>query len=284
MNYTGNVNFTEQPPKYRFSATTGWETIRTWRGSKAKIQAFVDALESEGGYTSLEIAQSPSFSTVTATYATTTPTSGGGTPTTVDPITRTWSLAGNELNVSILGHPNAIDLYDSDKTWLAKVQARVATYKYNMSRYYDGKLSTVPVLLPKDETDHVKYPAANPWGVTGGTTTALNNKANALTEHLANGITSYAVSQYSLQKVELVSKASTVALSHTNVGKMHLHATLLTAEPTVPDSILINLTGLSSLYWLKKTPTMRMTSQGRYELSQEYWGFSRYSTFIYDTV
>lgn len=292
MNYTGTVDFTEQPRRYRWSSTSGWETVRTWSGSKAKLQAFIDTLEAEGGYTGLEILQTAALSTVQATYATEQPEGGTGTPTTVDPISRTWSLNGNELNVSILGHPKALQLYDFNTTWLAKIQCRVAVYKQKIADYYSGKLSTLPRLIPSSDEDPVKYTATDPWGVGLGTiegslidpSSTLLGYAEELCKHLANGVTSYNVSQYSLVKTELVTNASTIRLSHTNVGKMHRYATLLGVEPSLPASLLLNLTGLTSVFWLKKTPTLQQTSQGRFQLTQEYWSFLKYSDFIYDTV
>jgi hypothetical protein len=44
------------------------------------------------------------------------------------------------------------------------------------------------------------------------------------------------------------------------------------------------LSGISSGYWLKRTPSVEQTTEGNYQITKEFWYSEDYDTNIYGTA
>ncbi len=82
---------------------------------------------------------------------------------------------------------------------------------------------------------------------------------------LANGIDAYLDGGLSISKTVVVSANSTLAASYCGVNRVQSIASI-----GAPRAIIGALP--SGWEWLKKTPTVRQVSRGRYQIAQEWWG------------
>lgn len=244
----GTVTFTEQPRRRRWNTTNGWHLIRTWRGAKTNLNLFIQNLLPPGSI-EVEVEERGASATVRATYGVEAGHGTGGTQI-ADPINRNWELISNDVEISLWAMPKVATLL------AAKTPDELREIRRLMNQALDGEIwisFAEPIL-------------------------------DDLYKRLAAGIETKFETQYVLRKVETVTTATALTVSHSNVGLMHTYAQLIASETTLPGAVLIQPGELDHLFWLKRAPQNHPTSRGNREITQEYWGFEAYDPWIYDPV
>jgi hypothetical protein len=81
-----------------------------------------------------------------------------------------------------------------------------------------------------------------------------------------------------------VRKGTSLAASHANVNRIFDYTALTAAEPSLAAYNLVAAASLTALKWLKRTPDVRPTQDGLYEIVTEYWGADEWDSWIYETA
>jgi hypothetical protein len=270
----GTNAYVEQPARKRWSSQSGWLLVRTWVGPKASLSTFLSGTL-PSGYSDLDMNDGVATCTVSASYST---TAGSGDPVNADPITRVWTLQGNDVEKHIFEHPSFAGLIWRDPVWPTAIEARVRAYKGQLEMVEKGRQNQGVSLTANYTLSQSRPSELNPPYPNDATLQAL---AISLTKLMIRNIDTVPQSQYVLRKTETVTNATQLAVSHTYVTRFYTYNSLVATETTLPAAALLGLSGLQSLYWLKKTPTVEYTQQGRFTLAQEYWGAVTFETLIY---
>lgn len=200
-------------------------------------------------------------------------------------IKRSWRLYGTAEQISIEATDRVQALsqrgYASGSgDWPRIIAATVESWKKAVQAeldewagLYDPASPTSPVLTP--------WPGADLWAPTGAT---LEERewAAVYASLLAREDTPLApATQYALAKVEEVTALSTIAVSHTAVGRWLSLGTLLSSEPSLTGSAATRMAisgiqdSLGELVWFKMAPEHVDASGGNVELTQEYYASVR---------
>lgn len=200
-------------------------------------------------------------------------------------IKRSWRLYGTAEQIPIEATTRVQALsqrgYASGSgDWPRVIAATVESWKKTVQTEldewasgYDPASPTPPVLTP--------WPGADLWAPTGATPEE-REWAAVYASLLAREDTPLApATQYALAKVEEVTALSTIAVSHTYVGRWLSQGTLLAQEPTLAGSVSTRMAiasiqnALGELIWFKMAPEHIDSSGGNVELTQEYYASVR---------
>lgn len=264
--------WSKQSERLRWSSERGWELVQIWQGPSGAAKATRDLwLAEQAGYTALEFEDSLPTDTgdavcqATITFAA--DQNGTVVPDT-DPdyglLSRSWSLVGSDEQLAVEANPNVVALQDFSEDWPIQIRAYVEQYKKRQKEAIEEWGFT-------ENTS----PAFDTWNLpapTGASAGLIANAEAYASLLLLSDNPVYETSRYVLKKTETVTSWSTLVVSHTNVNRWHSWSSLVSAEPTLSATGLIQTAGLTGLIWLKKTPEVVNASRGNYELTQEYWG------------
>lgn len=251
IKYAGTSDFIEQPPKRRFRSGTGWSRVRIWRGPKNKCDDFLNAQIAIGGVLlgalNLEVEEeAEGYAIVTADFAVEGAT-GTQSTTPADPISRKWTLQGNDVQASVWALP-----------WVQRLLRTKSA----------GDLSEISKLMEQGLTE-------------GKTFSFADVEMEMLFILLASKEESFDISQQVLRKVETVSVLSSIKAAHQGVNRIYLYDQLIAAEPTLDAAALIDAAGLKDYAWKKGTPTVDEVSRGQYQITQEYLAVQEADPWIY---
>lgn len=277
--------FVEHEKRKRWSSAQGWVLVRTWRGPRDEVDAFV-ADDLPDNYSELEIAQElDGWNTVTATYSIANYVGDPSTETGL--VSRTWTLESAVQNVPLIGHPKAVHLdaltlaLGTPERWVYLIQLSVQFYRYQMERFKRSEIDTAPTFL-HPYWDGTVIPGSTPANTVTGAVTADYQFAKTLAEALIKDDNAgYLEFSYVLRKTEVVSTFTALVASHTNVGRFFSYAGISAAEPTMPGAALIGAGSLPTLHWLKQPPQVQQVSGGQFQIQQDYMGAAAFDAAIY---
>ena len=194
--------------------------------------------------------------------------------TTEDILSNVWSLPGNEIQQRIFDHPKALELEAAHPGWLRIIEKEVEAYIAGDTTAAFGLVATFDPGVGAIQSK-INPPA-----------TKADN-AEELAADLRRGVESYGISQYVLRNVRTVPAESSLTAVHTNVQDMFTTAQLATEAVNnyggaIPNALLGTFP--STGYWQKKSPSVEQTSNGKWQLIQEWWYVNDFSTFAYETV
>lgn len=245
----GVTSYLEQPQRRRWDISAGAVVDRTWEGPKVGLATFI-ASTLPAGYSRIEIEDDDDLVVLVATYPSSTTDGIGGTEPEDGLVQRWWELDGNDLEKSLWDHPK-VRAYTDDYD-VAEIAAMRAKYEEIMAGTATSSWTDADVAIAM--------------------------------EKIAKGIEAYTVSQYVLRKTEIVRTGASLAASHANVNKIFGYSALTAAEPSLAGYDLVAAASLTGLFWLKRTPDVRPTQNGLYEIVTEYWGAEEWDSWIYETA
>lgn len=244
----GDSGFLEQPEQRQWDYSSGAMIVRRWEGPTSALATFISG-SLPGGWHRFEIDDDSELATITVYYAVS-GTDGVGSDSGDGLVGRWWELDGNDLEKSLWEHPKVRAVTDGyTPTEISEVRAHYQTM-------LDGT----------------------------ATTSWANADVQAAMERMARGIEAFTVSQYVLRKTEVVREGTSLAASHDNVNKIFDYTALTTAETSLAGYDLVASADLTALSWLKRTPDVRPTQNGLYEIVTEYWGAESWDSWIYETA
>lgn len=253
MSIHGSSSFLEQPQRRGWDDTAGAQIFRTWEGPTSGLATFISGTL-PAGYSKIDIEDDSEFCEVVAQYAAP-GTDGIGGVETDGLVQRWWELDGNDIEKSLWNHPKV----------LARTSVYDAVQMASLRAHFEEVMAGT---------------ATTSWADPDGVSTAVNTAMLKL----AQGIEAFSVSQYVLRKTEIVRTGTSLAASHSNVNRIFSYAALTAAESTLAGYDLVAAAGLTGLEWLKRTPDVRPTQNGLYEIVTEYWGADEWDSWIYDTA
>ena len=187
-------------------------------------------------------------------------------------IERTWTLTGVDQQLSIRENPRVDDLAEYWRPWPGMIRDWCFVYSEAMAgalKVWNPKTKEVEPIYP---TWAVPIPPRDVPGYPPSE--RLLADATILCDRLlANPQATWTKSGYQLRKTERVTSWSTLVVSHVNVDRLLTWPTLVSGEPTLPGTGLIQTGSLEAMLWLKQAPEVSATSAGNYELSQTYLSF-----------
>lgn len=267
--HAGETNYTEQPSGRRFRPETGWTRVRVWKGAKSKLETFLNN-ELPTGVLYVDVDESvDGYCMVKGDYSF--DPASGSTTAPADPVSRVWTLQGNDIEVT----PWALPKMQSELAKItnvelrARIVARIEALIRGETQFRDETGKLTPLTLTNILSDTFAY-AIDPQVFID------------VVDAMASGIEAFPVSQYVLRKVETVVAASQLKVSHENTGRMLTYGRLIADEPTLPSAILIEPGGLQAdHFFLKRTPTVDQMNHGQWQLTQEYWAFKSFNKIVY---
>jgi hypothetical protein len=192
------------------------------------------------------------------------------------PLSSEWELVGEDLEKSIWVHPKWIAIAaklrvgkDGESWWVAYFRSQIETLARGEATFTDREgvefdLSRASIISDVD--------------AIAGLTTAEERNLGQLIDDLCDGVESWPISRYVLRNSKIVAANTTIKLSYTGVGKMYTTAKLSRTEDI--DQVILGT--LPTGYWLKRTPTLRVSGSAKYQMTQEWWHADDYSKFLYD--
>lgn len=256
-----------------FTYGQGWTITRFYTGPETLEQQFLDTLT---WATRINSKKDSGLCYVTASYE-----SQSGDPN-VDPgsdVAQTifdgWTLTGNTLQMPLTALP---------KIGLRMLPENIARV-YAQVRAWQKKVD--------DETDPTIIDLAtfrNALVLTNPNNGNETFDGRILFEELVLGRNEVEVVQPVLRHVQVVTALSQVKASATNVGRAYTWGALLEAEPSLPTAIIIGVDSLEDMNalidwkWQKRCPTVDVQTDGKRQITQEYWGWEAFDTWRYGSI
>ena len=246
----------------RYDPIRGRVDVRIYEGSERALYGIVATLSSDQGW-SVDDDQAPKYRLTIET-----PDDDEKTGQTSSEVTTSWKLLGNDIQLTLYEHPKARAL-DENVIQLIKTYVEQLKSSSDPAAEFTSQRAVVTA-------------AAAAFGVS-------ETNAGLLFDLMVKESDSYIRSQYVLRKTQTVSSRSQIAVSFTNVEKVHTTAQVTSAE-TIPETLLFSISGIPApdaednylFGWLKKTPTVSQTGL-HFQITQEYW-LEQWSTFTYDAA
>ena len=134
--------------------------------------------------------------------------------------------------------------------------------------------------------DSVPFAASAKYTGTVNTMNATAQAAYVKNLYISalRGVEFFTVSQYVLRNIKIVPKSTNQSPEHANVGKQYAHAVMTSSSGNGQSVPAAMLSGISSGYWLKRTPSVEQTSDGNFQITKEFWYSEEYDTNIYGTA
>ena len=284
--FKGTASVIEQAPERSWDNVNGYTTTRIYVGNKTKVEQFSEGHinDADGnalvtGYTNATISYNGPAATLRLTYSglnfgATSSSTSGLVPSASDiagaTLSSQWYLEGNDLEKDLFQLP------DMQAIARALTNASLSTWRKD----FDIAISA--------RTD----PDSVPMAVSGNYTGTVNGMdAAAQAAYVKNiyismlrGVEFFTVSQYVLRNIKIVPKSTNQSPEHANVGSQYAHAVMTSSSGNGQSVPAAMLSGISSGYWLKRTPSVEQTSDGNFQITKEFWYSEEYDTNIYGTA
>jgi hypothetical protein len=286
--FKGTASVIEQAPERSWDSVNGYTTTRIYVGNKTKIEQFSEGHinDSSGaavvaGYASANITYNGPSATLRLTYSGTNFGSTSNSTSSLQPsasdiagatLSNQWYLDGNDLEKDLF------HLEDMAAIFKAFPNDGIAEFR----RDWDEAMAA------RTSPDDAPFSSSTKYSATG-TVNGMNAAAQAayvkgIYTSALRGVEFFTVSQYVLRNVKVVPPSTNQSPEHANVGKQYTHALMLSGSgngQSVPSAML---SGISSGYWLKRTPSVEQTGEGNYQISKEFWYSEEYDTNIFGTA
>ncbi len=274
-----------------------WLWVVNYTGPKEKENDFIIALQSDASPPEdIKIDVDGDISYVQAKYpaqTSDTNNNGGGS---ADPIFTAWTMSANVSNSPLIEDPRFLPFEGNDgiergftKDIISLIQLQVLHYKSKKRREIDDKDAGDPTVIEPSLADYsagvAEYCAAAFNNFDTATRQAMIISAQALFENLATDNDQIEIAQPVIKKVMVLSTASQVKVSWTNVEKFYTWSALRNEEPSLDAAVVIGVETLSSKsesgswYWQKRPPIIDVQNDGKRQLTIEWWavkGFDRW--------
>ncbi len=272
-----------------------WMWVVNYVGPKEKENEFVAALQADANPPEdIDIDEDGDIVTITAKYpaqTSYTTNNGGGVQ---DPIFAAWTMTANVGNSPLIEDPRFMPFHGSDgidrgftKSVIASILLQVQHWKAKKRQLADDKNegdATMPALdLAEFSAQVVAY--CNAAFANFEVRDAMSEAGKQLFENLATENDQIEIVQPVLKKVVVLSSATQVKVAWSNVNKFYSWAALRNEEPTIDAAVVIGVETLSdvstsnSWYWQKRPPIIDVQSDGKRQLTLEWWavkGFDRW--------
>lgn len=276
--YAGAVDFVEQPSRRRFRSGDGWSRVRIWRGATTKLDDFLNSRTLDGSSNVEALEDGDGFSVVTADFAVESGT-GQGSSNLVDPVSRTWTLQGNDVEVT----PFALPKVQAELKKIGDITVRAQVIADIQTLVRGDR--TIEIVDPNGKVTTVVLTVDLILGALSGFSGINIDLMRGLIEAMASGVEAFPVSQYVLRKTETVIATVTgMKAQHLYVGKMLTYSQLTSHEPTLDAALLIEPAELKDDFWLKRSPTVDQVNRGQFQITQEYWAFKDFNSFVYESA
>ena len=274
-----------------------WFWVVNYMGPKAQEDAFIAALQSDANPPEdIKVDEDGEIVSIQAKYPAQTSDSnngGGGAP---DPIFAAWTMTANVANAPLIEDPRFLPFVQNDGTELgftkniiSFIQLQVLHYRSKKRRAVEDKnegdtTALEPSLELYSESVAIYCNAAFANFATD-LRAAMVKSAKHLFENLATDNDQIEITQPVIKKVVVLSTASQVVVSWTNVEKFYTWEALRREEPSIDAAVVIGVNTLSSKsesgkwYWQKRPPIIDVQSDGKRQLTLEWWavkGFDRW--------
>lgn len=244
MKFTGSAKGVLLPERRIWDPRYGWQIGSRYRMPYDDLVLLEAEARALGRRTELDPDPQGSYGTLTVWVG------AESTQAPDQPLVDRWTLEGNDLEKSILEHPDVLAAFpDTDP------QAR-ANLRADLDEVMSGD-KTVQAML--DAT----------------TVPEQQEMINQLVNQMALGVEATTVSQYVLRRVLVIASNSSIKPSLEHVGEIYTTAELVAAE-AVPATIRFDL---PEGFWLKRTPTVDQMSLDKWQITQEWWHADDYSPF-----
>lgn len=274
-----------------------WLWVVNYMGPKEKEDAFIAALQADANPPEdIKVDEDGEIVTIQAKYpaqTSDTNNNGGGSP---DPIFAAWTMTANVANVPLIEDPRFLPFKGSDgiergftKSVIAAIQSEVLHYKSKKRREVDdkndGDLTLVVANLSDFTAEVTKYCQAAFANFDQALRAAMVEAGEHLFENLATDNDQIEIAQPVIKKVSVLSTASQVKVSWTNVERFYTWEALRREEPTIDTAVVIGVETLSAKsesgnwYWQKRPPIIDVQGDGKRQLTLEWWavkGFDRW--------
>ena len=246
MKYTGSVKSVQLPERRIWDPRSGWQIGYRYLGPTEDLVLLEFDARNLGRRTELDPHPQGGRGMLTIWVG------AEATQAPDQPLVDRWTLAGNDLEKSLLEHPDVLAAFPDTNP-----QAR-ANLRSDLDDVMSGE-KTVQEML--DAT-------------TDPTQQAM---INLLVNQMSLGVEAFTVSQFVLRRVLIIAANSSIKPSLEHVGEIYTTAELVQAE-TVPGTIRFEL---PEGYWLKRTPTVDQMSLDKWQITQEWWHADAYGPFYH---
>tara|TARA_E500000305_G_C4026081_1_gene241870 strand:- start:598 stop:1470 length:873 start_codon:yes stop_codon:yes gene_type:complete len=284
--FKGISSVIEQAPERAWNSITGYTTTRIYVGNKIKVEQFSSGSINDAsgasvvaGYSNASISYDGPTATLRLTYSGTNFGATSSSTSNLQPsasdiagatLSNIWYLEGNDLEKDLFHLENMQAIFKN-------------TTNTNLSAFRkDWDIAT------SDRTNPDDVPFVDATRYTG-TVNGMNAAAQAayvknIYISALRGTEFFTVSQYVLRNIKVVPPTTNQSPEHANVGSQFTNA-LMTATSGNGQSVpAVMLSGISSGFWLKRTPSVEQTTEGNYQITKEFWYSEDYDTNIYGTA
>lgn len=251
----------------------GWTITRFYQGPADLEDAFIATIP---WATRISSRKDGLLVTITASYESKTgdPNENPNTDK-ADPIFEGWTLTCNTLQRPLVELPkigyrmlrgNIAKVLGQVRAWQKKVDDTTDPTTIDLGTFTSG-INLTNGFNPDETTD-----------------------GRILFEELVMGRNEFEIVQPVLRHVLNVTSTSQVKASVTNVGRAYTWAKLKNVEPTLPGAIIIGIdeletmNGLVQWKWQKRGPTVDIQSDGKRQVTQEYWAWEAFDTWRYGAI
>lgn len=248
MRLTGTNGFVELPRRQGWRESSGCYDQRRWEGPSSLLSTFLAGGTISANFTSIDFEEEGQQTTVIVEWSVPS-VHGIGSGDSDGLVKDLWELEGIDEEASLWAHP--------------KLAAAIALEGWTTAQ----KLSFRRLIEDM---------------LNGETTGTLTGAYDSFFQRLVVGTESFNIPRYVLLHTRLVRPGTSLASNHADVEKIFTYAQLGTAEPTLASQNLIAASGLEDWQWQKRTPSVKPTQDGLWELKQAWWGAKTWDTWIYD--
>jgi hypothetical protein len=304
------LGYVEEPIQKTFDPTMCWQQIRTFSGPMVQFKQFWVLLTGDHGHKPFQASlqpDGPNIRTSVVFYS----NDYDGLQVR-DPLLTTWGMTCNRGNEPIVSCRKATWAFRNCPDVIRKVQVAVAlwqnvlspmtntfwkslegTQPYTITQLQNQIFAAVVCLKAGGSTDLETYTAKD-GSVYTPTVEDLWHAAQMF-RMLCKGVTSFPTYQYVLHKtsicfpniaVEGVSLGSDMRASYDRVGYAFSTVALRERETLLTSDIasLLDVDRFPRFWWVKQPPIIEQTSDGRWNVRQEWWGYEWFEPWIYPWV
>lgn len=205
----------------------------------------------------------------------------------VDPaetiLNSTWELDGNQHELRISNHPNALELTKAFPGWTRLIESRIDTHNSSLTQFNEFDYSTIKSANLSDTTGTTIDFTTR--GYTAAQIAILDNLAEEYAKLWEKSVEGYLLPRWVIRNTIEVSSNfafSTSSVLYKNINRM-LKPFQMALEPLQSGEVVPAGMIVPGIPWWHKQPFQKsQTAQGTFVINREYWGLESYESFLYD--
>ena len=276
INFKGSTALTVENIQRSFSEANGWESIYTYKGPWAAIDAAKTNAAYVGNASRVNVQQEPgAYGVLEVSFAS--QDNCAGQTTTSIPDTDNWTFQPYKMQSPVEQAPYFAGLDEARPTSGGTYKA----YKQRLITAVDAYKAAVQAANQADSSYDAPIDLTNYLiDFTSGMTTEQKQLARDLVYMLVLGEETYETSKYSLRNTRIVPTNTTLAVSHFYEGYQwttNRLVDLILQQKTDATKYAICgdlLSTFAGTYWLKEAPIINELSGGKFEIVQEYTNYA----------